>query len=699
MDSSKFKVHQFGKYVLLEEVASGGMAVVYKALGKTIDGKNHYFAIKRILPNFSADEEFISLLKDEAKLMVQLNHPNIVSLIEFGKVEEDYYISMEYVDGTTLKGLIQKVLATNNAAITIDMGTHIIREIAAGLSYAHRKMSDQGKSLEIVHRDISPANILISYEGEVKITDFGISKASTQTHFTQSGIIRGKTGYMSPEQTRSDILIDHRSDLFSLGVIFYELLTGKKLFYAKSIPEAIRLVREGNVPPIVTYRPDIPKELEKIVFKLLEQKPENRYQRAEDLMDALNEFLTRFSPAGRPLRITHVDLIGFMRRFYPKEMAMGSRTDSVEALADVYDQQPTGQDLKQYEKSKTFASNPLFDISVPIENPKRLKHIPKKERVKYEKPLSGSITEATSAEVSFKRKNASEITEVDRKILIVRRYGKWIIASCAVLLLVFSVIGYNNHVANNYQFVTIQSEPSEAEVWIDGVHQNETTPSKYKVPKEKSTVLIGIQKKGFQLVQQTRKLTELTAPVLFHLEQDQPSQAISKVLLNTEPSDVRVFLNGEQVKGATPLEVQLEVGKTYKLKFQKEGFNSKETTLTVDVPGSLEKTVSLTPIKKETPVAADTKVSPPAQLGSPGKKVISPGTLSVTSNPWAYMYVDDKKVGETPVLGFSTTPGKHLLKLSNPELSLKDKEVTIDIQANKQMKCSYEFDSDVLQCF
>ena len=147
MDSSKFKVHQFGKYVLLEEVASGGMAVVYKALGKTIDGKNHYFAIKRILPNFSADEEFISLLKDEAKLMVQLNHPNIVSLIEFGKVEEDYYISMEYVDGTTLKGLIQKVLATNNTAITIDMGTHIIREIAAGLSYAHIKMSYQGKSL------------------------------------------------------------------------------------------------------------------------------------------------------------------------------------------------------------------------------------------------------------------------------------------------------------------------------------------------------------------------------------------------------------------------------------------------------------------------------------------------------------------------------------------------------------------------
>lgn len=696
MDSSKFKVHQFGKYVLLEEVASGGMAVVYKALGKTIDGKNHYFAIKRILPNYSADEEFISLLKDEAKLMVQLNHPNIVSLIEFGKVDDDYYISMEYIEGTTLKGLIQKVLATPNSAITIDMATHIVREIAAGLSYAHRKMSDNGKSLEIVHRDISPANILISYEGEVKITDFGISKASTQTHFTQSGIIRGKTGYMSPEQTRSDIMIDHRSDLFSLGVIFYELLTGKKLFYAKSIPEAIRLVREGNVPPISTYRKDIPKELERVVFKLLEQKPENRYQRAEDLMDALNEFLTKFSPAGRPLRITHVDLIGFLRRFYPKEMAVGTRQDSAEALSDAYETSSPSktQAAIQYEKSKTFASNPLFEVSVPVGNPELMKHMPRKER-----PLSGSITEAAQAEVSMRRRNMNEVTEVDRKIVLARKYGKWIAVAGVILFTLMSIVGYQKHQKENYQFVTIQSEPTGAQVWIDGVLQGEVTPNEYKVAKEKATILIGIQKKGFQLIQQTRKVADLTAPVLFHLDQDRAASAVSKVLLNTEPTEVRVSLNGVDVKGATPLELQLEVGKTYQLKFQKEGYNSKETSLTVDVPGALEKTVYLTAIKKEAPAANDTKILPPSQLGSPGKKVISPGTLSVTSNPWAYLYVDDKKVGETPVLNFSTTPGKHLLRLSNAEMNLKDKEVTVDIEEKKNLKCSYEFDTDVLQCF
>jgi serine/threonine protein kinase len=696
MNSSKFKVHQFGKYVLLEEVASGGMAIVYKALGKTIDGKNHYFAIKRILPNYSADEEFISLMKDEAKLMVQLNHPNIVSLIEFGKVEEDYYIAMEYIEGSTLKGMIQRVLAMGNQ-FTIDMATHVVREIATGLSYAHRKLNEDGKSLEIVHRDISPANILISYDGEVKITDFGISKASTQTHFTQSGIIRGKTGYMSPEQTRSDIVIDHRSDLFSLGVIFYELLTGKKLFYAKSIPEAIRLVREGNISPIRDIRPDIPPELEKIVFKLLEQKPENRYQRAEDLMDALNEFLTRFSPAGRPLRITHVDLIGFLRRFYPKEMAVGAKDDSVvsHALQDAYETQPSStQVAKQFEKSKTFASNPLYEVSVPMDNPRRIAHSI------TEKALSGSITEAAVGEISIKRRNVSEETEIERMSFMNKKYMKWIVGGATALLLGISISVYQRHQKSSYQGLKIESEPAGAQVWIDGVLQGSPTPGEFKIQKNKITILIGIQKKGYQLVQQTRRVADLTqAPIVFQLEQDRATAATSKVLLNTDSRDVKVILNGNEVNGLTPIELQLEVGKTYQLRFEKAGFYSKETPLTVDVPGALQKTVSLTPLPKAASTGVDTKISPPVPLGSPGKKVISPGTISVTSEPWAYMFMDNKKVGETPVVSFSTTPGKHILKLLNPELGIEEKEFTVDIIENKHLKCSYSQDEDKFDCF
>lgn len=696
MMNSKFKVHPFGKYVLMEEIASGGMAVVYKALGKTLDGQNHYFAIKRILPNFSSDEEFISLMKDEAKLMVQLNHPNIVSLIEFGKVAEDYYISMEYVEGTTLKGMIQRVQMMKHN-FTFDMAAHIIREIATGLSYAHRKMDEQGKPLGIVHRDISPANILVSYEGEVKITDFGISKATTQTHFTQSGIIRGKTGYMSPEQTRSDILIDLRSDLFSLGVIFYELLTGKKLFYAKSIPEAIRLVREGNIPSISSFRSDIPKELEKIVFKILEQKPENRFQKAEDLMDALNEFLTRFSPAGRPIRITHVDLVGFMRRFYPQEMSTDAEDDAIisKALSEVTDEKPALlKDNKFYETSKTYANNPLYEISSPIDTSFRVSVLTSREGQVSSESSRGS----ESLEDSF-----HEVTEADNRIQIIKKKIKknwlWVSAAVFIVMLAVGYIVYDNHKKQSYQTINISSDPAGAQVWLDGILQSKLTPAEFLVPKNKNGVVIGIRKKGYQLIQQTRKLSDLQSPIVFRMEQDEAISALSKVLLNTEPTQVKVFLNGEEVKGLTPIELQLEVGKTYQLKFEKEGYNPKDTTLTVDVPGNLEKTVYLTQVKKTIVQQTGAPIAPPTKLGGADEKVVRPGSLSITSNPWSYIDLDGKRIGETPLVGFSTSPGKHQIKLYNSELNIKSKDAEVTIESNVHLKCTYDFDKDDLKCF
>ncbi|MCB1198888.1 MAG: serine/threonine protein kinase, partial [Deltaproteobacteria bacterium] len=323
MSQSKFSVEKFGKYLLIEQAASGGMAVIYKAAAKMSDASIQTFAIKRILPQYSTDQEFISLLHDEAKLMVRLNHPNIVSMVEFGKHNEQFYIAMEYIDGITLKDLITKV-ASHHEPFTIDMASHIIREIAIGLSYAHRRKDENGKSLAIVHRDVSPANILLSFQGDVKVADFGISKAQSQSHKTQVGIIRGKIGYMSPEQTRSDIDIDHRSDLYSLGIIFYEMLTGLRPFASNTIPEAIKLVREGKLVKPSEVRQDIPKNLEAIMLKILAHDREERYQHAQDIVDDLNEFLVQHAPLGRPVRISHVDLMGFIQRFYKKEMAKAS---------------------------------------------------------------------------------------------------------------------------------------------------------------------------------------------------------------------------------------------------------------------------------------------------------------------------------------------------------------------------------------
>ncbi len=256
-----------------------------------------------------------------------------------------------------------------------------------------------------------------------------------------------------------------------------------------------------------------------------------------------------------------------------------------------------------------------------------------------------------------------------------------------------------------FRMVTITTEPGDAQVWIDGVLQNQNTPGEFKVPEDRENIVIGLQKKGYQLVQQNRKLTKGDQSITIELQSDQgvvADASTSKVQLRTEPSEVQVSIDGKPVEGVTPLEVDLEVGKTYTLKFEKEGYVPKETKLSIDTPGSLEKTVYLKAMSRREKVATSqprTVITPPAKLGSPNNKVISPGSLSVTTVPWSYVYVDNQKMGETPVVGLSISPGKHRLRLANPQLSLKDKSVMIEIKENKHTRCTYEFDKDLLQCF
>ena len=462
-------------------------------------------------------------MKDEARIMVQLNHPNIVSLIEFGKVDHDYYISMEYIEGTTMRGLIKRV-QSRSGMFTIDMATHLVREVATGLSYAHRKLSEEGKSLDIVHRDISPANILVSFDGQVKITDFGISKASTQSHFTQTGIIRGKTGYMSPEQTRSDIEIDRRSDLFSLGVIFYELLTGKKLFYAKSIPEAIRLVREGEVPPIAAFRSDVPPALEKIVRKILENDPNDRYQRAEEFIDAINEFLTKFSPAGRTVRITHLDLIGFMKRFFEEEMSAIEEAEEQslisEALSSVSDADVDSSDT--FGDTSTFANNPRFAISAPIDRPNKDVALISTQRSKQ---VSGTaLEEAISGKMAISKSMGQ--TEIDSKFFwtssftsftkrVFTKPTPWIATAAVALVLTIFAFVLRSSNRESFQWIQVDSEPPAAQVWVDGVLQESRTPGRYKISSNQDLVRVQIFREGYKLLDQTRRASDFQFPITF----------------------------------------------------------------------------------------------------------------------------------------------------------------------------------------
>lgn len=281
---------RLGPYVLERKIATGGMAELFVAR-KEMDKFKMRVAIKRILPEKSDDARMISALFDEANLVSQLRHPNIVTLLDFGKIQDTHFIAMEYIDGASLASFME--ICRDD--IETKHALHIIAETCKGLQYAHGKKDDFSKeSLHIVHRDISPQNILISFDGEVKIVDFGIARAAQrETQQTRTGIVKGKLSYMSPEQAKGEA-IDHRSDLFSVGMVFYELLAGEKAYQAETMHEMLLLSTEGKVIPIHEIRKDLPEDVCRIVMKTLATDPLKRHQTAEDLRKEIMEVIGKY---------------------------------------------------------------------------------------------------------------------------------------------------------------------------------------------------------------------------------------------------------------------------------------------------------------------------------------------------------------------------------------------------------------------
>ncbi|XGC80222.1 protein kinase [Bdellovibrio bacteriovorus] len=292
-------VEQFGKYILLERLAAGGMAEVYLAKSTGAVGVNKFVAIKRILPQYSDHQEFIDMFKEEAKIAVNLNHGNVVSIYDFGVERGQFYLVMEYVEGRNLRQILNE-LKKSNTQFTPEQVVFMIKEVAAGLDHAHRCIDGTtGKPLNIVHRDMSPQNIMVSFEGEVKIIDFGIAKAETQLEATKAGTLKGKYGYMSPEQADGQH-IDNTTDIFSLAIVLWELLANDRLFTSNSEAAILRKIRECQIPSIRKINPSIPPELERIVNKGLAKDKSLRYQKAADLHRDLNRFLNTQYPDFSP---------------------------------------------------------------------------------------------------------------------------------------------------------------------------------------------------------------------------------------------------------------------------------------------------------------------------------------------------------------------------------------------------------------
>ncbi len=287
---------RFGQYEILERIASGGMAELYKAKRTGVEGFQKIVAIKKILPHLADDEAFVTMFADEAKLAAQLNHPNIIHIYDLGKIQAGgYFIAMEYVDGRDLRA-IQQAGREMGVPLPVPLAVYVASKVASALDYAHRRRDAEGHELNIVHRDVSPQNILISYEGDIKLCDFGIAKAASKASKTQSGALKGKIQYMSPEQAWGKP-IDRRSDLFSLGVVLHELLTGESLFHGDTDINVLEKVRVADVAPPSRANPEVPQNLDAVVLKALAREPDDRYANASDLLRDLDSVLYSYTPA------------------------------------------------------------------------------------------------------------------------------------------------------------------------------------------------------------------------------------------------------------------------------------------------------------------------------------------------------------------------------------------------------------------
>ena len=313
---------RFGKYTLLRRIAQGGMAEIFLAIQRSVlPGSEKPFekliVIKRILPELNGDKQFVDMLLHEAQIAAKLGHPNIVQVFDAGEIDGRYFIAMEHVHGEDLRSIVRQMKKKDVLEFSIEHAIAIVLGACAGLSHAHEKRGLDGAPLGIVHRDVSPQNIVVTFDGDVKVVDFGIarSEARRSEENTQSGKLKGKVPYMSPEQARGEPL-DPRSDLFSLGTILFELTTGKRLFKGQSEFETLKLICDREYPRPSEVKPGYPADLEPIVMKALAKDVEQRYASGRELQADLEAFVR-----AHRLAVSRLSLEKFMRELFSEQLA------------------------------------------------------------------------------------------------------------------------------------------------------------------------------------------------------------------------------------------------------------------------------------------------------------------------------------------------------------------------------------------
>ena len=295
------------RYEVIERLDAGGMAEVFRGRAISIEGFEKKVAIKRVLPHLAQNQKFVNMFLDEAKLSLFLDHANVVSVFDLGRAADTYFIVMEFIDGANLKKVLEWG-RKNKHRVPIEVAAYIAIEVCKGLEYAHTKRDPNGGDLNIVHRDISPPNVLLSRQGEVKVTDFGLAKAQSQIEVTDPGVVKGKFGYLSPEAAIGEE-VTAATDVFAVGIVLWEMIAGRRLFQGKTDLETLQLVRKAEIPPLREFNPETPPALEQICRDALTRDPKTRIPSAREMGTKLSRFLFK-----QGVSVTSYDVAAYVTR-------------------------------------------------------------------------------------------------------------------------------------------------------------------------------------------------------------------------------------------------------------------------------------------------------------------------------------------------------------------------------------------------
>ncbi len=683
-------VETYGRYQLLKKLATGGMAQIYLGRQVGLEGFEKLMVVKRILPHLAENDDFITMFLDEARIAARLNHPNIVQIFDLGAQDESFFIAMEYIHGEDVRRVWKRAEQAGRP-VPVPMVLRIVIEACAGLDYAHKKADQSGRPLNIVHRDISPQNILVSFEGHVKIVDFGIAKAADQATVTRSGVLKGKYSYMSPEQAAGKA-IDHRSDIFAVGVVLYELLTQTRLFKRGNDIQTLNAVTACEVVPPSQVSARCPLDLDSIVMRALARDRADRYEEARLLQADLEEWLL-----AHKLPSSSVHLAAFMQEIYADRLAREAEEgrllfETQEAAKSEELEKATPAEKGARPTRSMRSSGPVSQRSVPRQT--REVEATSAERPSKSGPTSkNKALEKAIEELPDHKPRAStdQSVSVPTQTETAKRWPRVVAALAGV-----AAVGVIAAVAlkpgpRPLAEVTVASDPPGAEVRFDGRPVECVTPCRLPArPPGKYALALSLD--GYEPLTANVAVPDpglkVTLPVFALAKargQLAPPAVRTTVAVTSEPPGAAVSADGAP-QGNTPLELSLEPGRAVRLELSLDGYQPHSDAFTVGAASPEAHAYALEKKPAEV-VVRPPRRDPPRRDPPPDVKAM--GNVRFIVKPWASVECPPYKFGDTPFSDRAMAAGEYRCTFKNPDLGEQTRAVKVEANTLTKVQVSF----------